>query len=345
VDLYDSNNVHGLGLIQWSFGRRVGYLNMLEKYGVVKYATAWSDTSGTYIYDNKTYDEMVTLVGQETVNSIVMATMEYLDQEMTGKYKAVSEDVTAQGLTGTVSAGESIHSALNKLGSATAAAQLFFTTMEMPGATTFYFAGASHSNRGDKAEEILTMIGGMGGNNSSLACNPEISSGGMGIVQAKAFMEAYHDVSNITTYNIHNAGCSSAGRSGEAGFNTLGNCVAFSQYFINRYTSIHSDGLPDGSRVVDRLISMGFQDGGRQPAVYAVFSISSGSMLCGNHPCGHTGVVLGIDSLNNKIVIGEASCSGFKGGGWYRAREASLSEFTNGQYTYAYTTSHLMGVN
>lgn len=181
---------------------------------------------------------------------------------------------------------------------------------------------------------------------SSLATNGELKSGGMAtLADADAFMQAYRDIKprrvtapggKILTqkYGITSApGCKS----------DLENCVAFVKYFINTYTTKKVTSIGNGSQVTKNLINQyGFTDGGRIPRPYAIFSVPSGTTMCGNVKCGHTGVVLGIDEAANKIIIGEAGCS--QPISWTRAKEKKLSDFTNKSYTYAYTDNILKGL-
>ncbi|MBQ3413422.1 hypothetical protein IJH33_01035 [Candidatus Saccharibacteria bacterium] len=125
----------------------------------------------------------------------------------------------------------------------------------------------------------------------------------------------------------------------------LDNCVAFSIWFVNRFTNVHIPQEPhgNGSEIVQNLIARyNFTDLGTTPKVYSIFSTASGTTMCGNVKCGHTGVVLGIDPDNNKIIIGEASCADARNTG---AKEYPLSNFTNGNYTFAYTEVNLEGGN
>jgi surface protein len=175
-------------------------------------------------------------------------------------------------------------------------------------------------------------------------------SGGMNLEQAQAFMKEY-TTGELASYY---AALSKSGRGDRVhyGINltscsggSLANCVAFSEYFVNKYTTNPTAGmgggygLPNGSLVVQRLIANGFADGGTVPRAYAVFSTPSGSMMCGQVKCGHTGVVLGIDAENDKIIIGEAGCS--MPLSWAGAHEKKLSDFTSGKYTFAYTDEFL----
>lgn len=127
-------------------------------------------------------------------------------------------------------------------------------------------------------------------------------------------------------YNIPDVNCDSG--------TDLENCVSFVAWFIKRFAG-KDVALPKGSQVVSTLInSYGFSNEGTTPKVYAVFSVASGSTMCGDVKCGHTGVVLGINTETNKILIGEAGCSNASFTG---VHERDLSTFTSGAYTYAYT--------
>lgn len=161
-------------------------------------------------------------------------------------------------------------------------------------------------------------------------------SGGMTLAEAQQFMLTYKNLSYtkgnnpITEYRINAANC---------GGWPLANCVAFSQYFINRYTT-KAGPAPNGRLFVEQLLVLGFTPGYNTPKVYAVFTRSTGSSCPDGLPCGHTGVVLGIDETNDKIILGEASCG--QGMDSIKASEYKLSIYTNNpDYTYAYTDAFL----
>ncbi len=182
------------------------------------------------------------------------------------------------------------------------------------------------------AHELYNKFGNLAksGYTPSSECGGLVS-GGMNLEQAKKFMNAYKNLEPKkwplgtlgTPYKIYAADCSES---------PLANCVAFSQYFINRYTTKTVTGLPDGQNVVKRLLALGFTDGANTPKAYSIFSKSGGKY-------GHTGVVLGIDTVNDKIIIGEAGCG--EGLNWIDAREKKLSNYSNNNYTYVYTDNIL----
>ena len=176
----------------------------------------------------------------------------------------------------------------------------------------------------------MRYLSGMEGSSASLAGGP-LTAGGLTLDQANAFMNLYKSLPSPQVsdpWDIKNNdfpyGCGAS----------LANCVEFSLYFINRYTKAHFSGLPDGAQVVNEILNsgQGFVDGGHTPKPYAIFSHNSGS----HGGAGHTGVVLGIDTTNNKIIIGEAGCG--SGLDWIGAHEYDLSEWTNNpSISYAYT--------
>ena len=154
----------------------------------------------------------------------------------------------------------------------------------------------------------------------------ELISGGMTLEEAIAFMGPYRA---IRPRNYHEPGGDLLGRwhinDVKGCQSDLENCVAFVQYFICEYAGVCM-GLPNGGQVVSTLLASGrgFIDGGRIPRPYAIFSNAT-----------HTGVVLGVDEANNKIIIGEAGCGASYA--WTNAHEYSLSAWTNTSYRYAYT--------
>ena len=162
----------------------------------------------------------------------------------------------------------------------------------------------------------------------------DLPAGGMTLDEAKTFVELYNSLPDPQTddpWNIKANDFPYYMENGvQKGCGTLMNCVEFSLYFIHRYTKASfTDGLPSGGGVVSRLISsgQGFTDGGHTPKVYAIFSQEKPGKD------GHTGVVLGIDEANDKIIIGEAGCPGTPAG----ANEYSLSTWSAYPYSYAYT--------
>ena len=116
---------------------------------------------------------------------------------------------------------------------------------------------------------------------------------GMTYEQAKQFMVNYGTNRNGSSEDA--VGSHSWELCGGGG----SNCVTFSSFFINKFSSISGSDLPDGRDVVDTLRGRG-ADTGYEPRVWAVFSWDGGEY-------GHTGVILGYQ--DGKWIVGHASCT------------------------------------
>lgn len=196
------------------------------------------------------------------------------------------------------------------------------------GVTAIRASGSSAANSSSNCNNICS--------DSGASSDGGLTAGGMDQAKADAFMAEYRNQNAQEAINKGWIGWTSCNGG------PLSNCVAFTQYFINRYTTKPVEGLPNGSDVVGALIAHGFTDGGTTPKPYAVFSTESGTTYCGAKLCGHTGVVLNIDTTKGTILIGEAGCS--SDASWTGAHEYSLDKFTSGAYTYAYTDGFLKGL-
>lgn len=201
----------------------------------------------------------------------------------------------------------------------------------------------------------------LGGNDDSGLCYPAagggiLIEGGMTLDQANAYMEQYRQLEetySAATYgslpNANSALTSDYGMLNYGGnrISNIHNCTAFTKYFIKESTNsgtIYKDALGNGGQVVGNLLSrypQYFEDGGTTPRPYAIFSTASGSTQCDGGLCGHTGVVLGIDTERGKIIIGQAGYNKRSvlvdtNTGQGRAYEYDLSTYTSGNYKYAY---------
>lgn len=78
------------------------------------------------------------------------------------------------------------------------------------------------------------------------------------------------------------------------------NCVSFSAFFVQKFTSIGKTGdrvWGNGRDVTDNLRN-DYKDKikvGSELKPFSVFSVTQGSLLCGDAPCGHTGIVVRVD--------------------------------------------------
>ena len=159
-DLDDPSVMHGLGFIQWSFGRRVNLLKALaDAGGLDQYAREWDDASGRYVYDGMTYDQLVESIGQDTTDGILTAELEFFNSEHQG-YNVTQDDIDAQGLAQYgVTRGMGIFEALNLVSTPEEAAELFYTTSEMPGATRFNSTGEARASSARDGYDLMVSAG------------------------------------------------------------------------------------------------------------------------------------------------------------------------------------------
>lgn len=123
-----------------------------------------------------------------------------------------------------------------------------------------------------------------------------ISEGGLNEEQAKKFMMNYGENKNNESQKAMGGylwnNCNGGGS----------NCVSFSVFFLNKFTSTKGVYTPgNGEAVVSYLRSNRRVPTGKTPKVGAIFSWNGGRY-------GHTGVVLGIHG--DTVIVGQASCSG-----------------------------------
>ncbi|MBR3144188.1 hypothetical protein IKF12_03280 [Candidatus Saccharibacteria bacterium] len=197
-DLYNPKVMHGIGPPGWSFNLRVWLLEVLEEYGVEKYATEWNESTGRYTYTGMTYDEMVEAVGEAEADTVLTAVLNYFDRLYIkneyvdrGYSAAVQQsDIDAQGLAKYgITAGMTLDEALNLVETPYEASQLFFTTGEMPGWTQFDEAQKVHAAKADEGLELIRSAGltaggstmKCGGNNNIVETALELSWEGYGL--------------------------------------------------------------------------------------------------------------------------------------------------------------------
>ena len=154
-----------------------------------------------------------------------------------------------------------------------------------------------------------------------------LKEGGMTLAEAKAWMETYRQEASkkkTGSYMFKSAYVLDAG----CGGGTLNNCVAFSQWFLNKYTSIGPKwaNTVNGNLMVKHLGATKGLKTGNEPRPYAVFSTDTYN---------HTGVVMGVTSSN--VVVCEASCSNGYTSYWPGCSEWSLDTTKAKGMTYAYT--------
>jgi len=175
-----------------------------------------------------------------------------------------------------------------------------------------------------------------GGVESTNAQCGELTSGGMTLEQAWAFVNFYNHGSDteIMPY-LSGAGMSCVG-------GPRSNCVSFSTYFARRFTTVGQYGRTGGngdafagnlytfhSDPSDPSNTWAGESGGA-PRPYSIFSRNyqgGGGTQCGGRSCGHTGVVLGVFEDQNLVITGEASCGGWGEGALSRAGVGQEARF------------------
>jgi len=141
--------------------------------------------------------------------------------------------------------------------------------------------------------------------------------GGLTLEEATALMEDYKV--NGDTFLKNRYGAGGPGECGSANSKS-DNCVGFSTYFVNKFTSFQQYAPGNG---IDTAGSMAHMMGKQLTTTPTVYSVASGP---GSGAEGHTFVVLGIQG--DQAVIGEAACGSNHTG--TRARMMSLTELTSG---------------
>lgn len=159
-----------------------------------------------------------------------------------------------------------------------------------------------------------------------------ISTNGLTLSQAKNFMNIY----KYSSSSINFIGGASKGCSG----GPLANCVSFSTYFINKYTSLKGFTSSSGhGKEVAKNVPL--RNKGilvdNNPEAFSIFSRQSGG---DGH--GHTGVILGVDIEKNKLIIGEAGCDSPMS--FVDAKEKDLKEWSSDDYYYAHITKNINNV-
>lgn len=286
----------GFGIIQWtntggdSTGRRYKVMKYLEDNGVTLDASDSSQNDKALLYElNFLWD------------------VEYGKQNW-------QQQVNAE----TKVEGDPSRGYLNDDNAGNGSAMVFHALVERSGDD----AGGKQE-RIDSAKMFLERFG----NNGSTGGNCSVGQGGLTLEQAQKLMTYYRDTDEDALKLIFtgpDALCSGSTEREQL----LANCVAFSMYFTNKFTS-YKGVSTSGGNVVTRMTSD--NAGGKtgtEPQPFSVFSRSS------SDPNGHTGIILGIH--DGKAVIGEAACG--YGNAGIRAYEVSVDELKSDPrgYTYFY---------
>jgi len=120
----------------------------------------------------------------------------------------------------------------------------------------------------------------------------------------------------------------------ESGYLEKNSDVAFVSYFVRNYTKIGQEQREwgNGGELAYLLhADYPFLGEGVDPKPLAVFSVDSGNILCGEKPCGHTGIVAAIKE--GRVTTLEASYPDGK----VEIKTYSIDYFKNSSYAYPFT--------
>lgn len=169
-----------------------------------------------------------------------------------------------------------------------------------------FFNGA-----GELVNGVVTAGGGgCGENEDSKGGNVSLKDGGMSKEDAQALVDLYNKEGDKYLDDVFGPG----GGPGSCNGNHAMNCVSFSVYFVNKYTSFKDYPAGNGIDTAGTIASMTGKKLSDTPTAY---SVASGP---GSGPAGHTFVVLGVEG--DKVILGEAGYCAFMG----RVRETTVGE-------------------
>lgn len=147
-----------------------------------------------------------------------------------------------------------------------------------------------------------------------------LKEGGLTLDEAKELMEVFRAEGESFLQGRYPGGSGP----GDCGYGKADNCVGFSTYWVNKFTSFQKYALGNG---IDTAGSMARMMGKETTRVPSVYSVASGP---GPYPRGHTMIILGIEG--DHAIVGEAACGTNHAG--TRAFTKPLSELTNGPWVF-----------
>jgi hypothetical protein len=319
----------GWGIAQFTAGQREAATAFVKaEIGEALFNEYYKDQYGNAVLESSGF--IPSGVPPEVNDKFLLSELNYLlDHIKSLEPNNVRRDAYKRDFNQTVDSSTTLHDYLKSLVQAGDAATAWTYLYEYPANIK-----STATVRASSAADILKLYS----NGTSASCGGNLVAGGMNLDQAKKFMDDYNKNPDNVKY-IGGAGPNCPG-------GPLSNCVSFSVYFVNKYTNIKGMGTGtspgNGSTVAANIISRNPNiQNGHSPRPYAIFSTPSGSQMCGNVKCGHTGVILGVDTEKEVVIVGEAGCGNPKS--WDTAREYPLADFDNGNYTYVYTDGLLKG--
>ncbi|ROR75968.1 hypothetical protein SAMN06295974_3697 [Plantibacter flavus] len=176
---------------------------------------------------------------------------------------------------------------------------------------------------GSRAEAVRSECIGVG------AAALTMKEGGLSLDEATQLMALYRVEGDAFLKSRYGAGGPGDCGNGDK----ADNCVGFSTYFVNKFTTFQQYARGDG---IDTAGSMATMMGKPLTTTPTVYSVVSGPA---SGPEGHTFVVLGIEG--DQAVIGEAMCGTDHAG--TRARMMPMSELTSGKWKFVDVSDLMTG--
>ncbi|MFD7537484.1 phage tail tip lysozyme [Streptomyces sp. NPDC059819] len=155
---------------------------------------------------------------------------------------------------------------------------------------------------GGSIENVLNGIDTIKGNCTIKGgTSVSLQEGGMSQEEAQALIDLYNKEGDKFLDDRYG----DQGGPGSCGSNHAENCVSFSTYFVNKYTTFQT--YPDGDGR-QTAYSIARETGKPMSSTPTAYSVGSGP---GSGPIGHTLVVLGVQG--DKVVLGEAGYCAYMG--------------------------------
>ncbi|MEU8433322.1 phage tail tip lysozyme [Streptomyces sp. NPDC029216] len=145
---------------------------------------------------------------------------------------------------------------------------------------------------------IDTILGNCTSKNGS---SVSLKDGGMTQEEAQALVDLFNKEGDKFLDDRYGPG----GGPGSCGDNHAMNCVSFSTYFVNKYTTFQAYPVGDGK---ETAYTIARETGKAMQSTPAPYSVGSGP---GSTPVGHTLVVLGVQG--DKVIVGEAGYCAYMG--------------------------------
>ena len=152
-----------------------------------------------------------------------------------------------------------------------------------------------------------------------------LTQGGLNMEEAQALIDIYLEEGNAFLKGRYGSG-----GPGACGDDKAMNCVSFSTYFVNKYTSFQQYAPGNGVDTASSMASMMGKETTHTPTAY---SVASGP---GSGPAGHTFVVLGV--TDDYIILGEAGYCSNRGS----VRQMPIEEATSGKWEYVDVTDLML---